>query len=1011
MPIHWPLRRPLVAPADIPAELVFQLLDIQETVVNDWRHSEQEFHGFPEPVHDQLAGDMLYQDALPAEDDEYSAKPAWKPEECRLLLFGVDQKGQSICCQTRYYPYIYVEVPNSWDRPAQIQFVASLAQKQRNLQGIKFTAEHKHHLSGWQSDPDPAKPLVRRLNLYLKLRFNSFSQQQQCIKYLKGLGHYPIWEWERTLKLPLKFIDDMNLKAAGWVRVTKHVVPEYGYCSSCQIEVEAKTMGHVRAIVPEILTPAPFVVASVDIEAYSATHRFPDPANRKDVVIGIGISVAKGDEPLQGFYLALTPGLPSVQKALEGESPETLMTFATERELLEGYRDFLVLLDPDIVLGYNINRFDWKYMARRLPANSRFFRQSRIVMRKTPLEEVAMNSAAFGQNIEHHIHMPGRLVMDIMTLIKRNPSYRLRDYKLDTVAEHFLKSRKIDLPAQEMFACYEAGQTEKIGLYCIQDTKLPLQLMTRLMMLTNIFEMGRLTSTFPYEVVLRGQQQKIVNFFFREAHKENFVFTTFAETKVPDYEGATVLEPVVGFYDGIVVTLDYSSLYPSILIDNNLSHDTYLGTSAGSLPLESVRQIGSDYFVKHQEGLLSKMERQLLAERKNVRGRMKQEKDPAIKNILDAMQNSIKTVCNSIYGFTGANTNLFNCPAVARCITNMGRQMILATKELIEKTYNAKIIYGDTDSVFILFSDAKTPADAFRFGTEAADLVTKHFGGGVIQLAMEKIMTPFLLLAKKRYVGIKYESIEDPGKLYAKGLETVRRDVSPFVANTYQMALDAILQKRDILLAQKVVFQRLCDLEDGKIPFQEFEKSVQLKAEYKSENLPQLVVMEKMKARNPGSEPIAGDRFKYVMVETDGDSKSAKAEDPGYALEQKLPLDYLSYLEALKTPISNLFEAFTDDCSPVFRRTEAVLKARKLKVMDLGQFLGGECRLLDDPIHREMPVLLPKAAKKGHCRQRDLSEMLGVVAPRLPVSPPPKKAKKKKTANAVSPGPTRKLVF
>lgn len=239
----------------------------------------------------------------------------------------------------------------------------------------------------------------------------------------------------------------------------------------------------------------------------------------------------------------------------------------------------------------------------------------------------------------------------------------------------------------------------------------------------------------------------------------------------------------------------------------------------------------------------------------------------------------------------------------------------------------------------------------------------------------------------------------DKGKLYSRGLETVRRDVSGFVAKTYAAVLDAIINKKDIDLAQEVVHKRLCDLEDGKIPMDEFEISVQMKGSYKSTKLPQLTVARKMKARNPGSEPSPGDRFKYAIIDT-GNSQHAvsdKAEDMIYIQENKLPIDFLHYLEALKNPLGNLFEAFTDDCSVLFTRTENILRLRKLKTGDISQFITGSTALVNQI--RERPRLPPKTANKPKVIQRDLrsifssDEEKAILPPPSSPSPPKKKPK------------------
>jgi len=293
-------------------------------------------------------------------------------------------------------------------------------------------------------------------------------------------------------------------------------------------------------------------------------------------------------------------------------------------------------------------------------------------------------------------------------------------------------------------------------------------------------------------------------------------------------------------------------------------------------------------------------------------------------------------------------------------------------------------------------------------GQEAADATTKYFGGQYIKLTMEKVISPFLLLKKKKYAGIKYEGLTDKGKLFSKGLEAVRRDTSPFVAKIYNAMLDAIIVKKDVLLAQKILHDRLCDLEDNKVPIEEFQISCQLKAKYKNVKLPQLTVVDKMKGRNPGSEPTAGERFQYVFVDLGREDAATfeKAEETAYARDMKLPIDRLHYLEALKNPISSLLEAFTDDCSILFKRTEAVLREiQRPKTGDIRKFMQFEAPA--PPTERSMPQLPPKSAPAQPEKRRTLDTMFGGTASTAaPIEPPKKKTKKKTeakpTANLLS---------
>lgn len=194
------------------------------------------------------------------------------------------------------------------------------------------------------------------------------------------------------------------------------------------------------------------------------------------------------------------------------------------------------------------------------------------------------------------------------------------------------------------------------------------------------------------------------------------------------YEGATVIEPVKGYYDVPIATLDFASLYPSIMMAHNLCYTTLLDrTTIERLRLvegeDYVKTPNNDFFAtrKKREGLLPIVLQDLLAARKRAKNDLKVEKDPFKRAVLDGRQLALKVSANSVYGFTGATIGKLPCLAISSSTTAYGRQMIEATKVRVEKEFsvdngyehNAEVVYGDTDSVMVKFgcNDLKTAMD------------------------------------------------------------------------------------------------------------------------------------------------------------------------------------------------------------------------------------------------------------------------------------------------------------
>jgi DNA polymerase zeta len=129
------------------------------------------------------------------------------------------------------------------------------------------------------------------------------------------------------------------------------------------------------------------------------------------------------------------------------------------------------------------------------------------------------------------------------------------------------------------------------------------------------------------------------------------------------------------------------------------------------------------------------------------------------------------------------------------------------------RKWGAKVVYGDTDSLFI-YLRGKTKEQAFRIGQDIADTITLA-NPTPIKLKFEKVILmdvffngssvtfsqvylPCVLMAKKRYVGFKYENPDDEEPVFdAKGIETIRRDGVPAQQKMTETCLKYDLQAFD----------------------------------------------------------------------------------------------------------------------------------------------------------------------------------------------------------------------
>jgi DNA polymerase delta subunit 1 len=173
--------------------------------------------------------------------------------------------------------------------------------------------------------------------------------------------------------------------------------------------------------------------------------------------------------------------------------------------------------------------------------------------------------------------MEGRLQIDMLQVMQRD--YKLRSYSLNSVCAHFLGEQKEDVH-HSIITDLQNGNDEtrrRLAIYCLKDAYLPQRLLDKLMCLFNYMEMARVTGV-PFNYLLtRGQQIKVVSQLYRKAMSEDLLIPAMEiEGTDEQYEGATVIEPIKGFYQVPIATLDFTSLYPSIMMAHNLCYSTYL---------------------------------------------------------------------------------------------------------------------------------------------------------------------------------------------------------------------------------------------------------------------------------------------------------------------------------------------------------------------------------------------------------------------------------------------------
>ena len=338
----------------------------------------------------------------------------------------------------------------------------------------------------------------------------------------------------------------------------------------------------------------------------------------------------------------------------------------------------------------------------------------------------------------------------------------------------------------------------------------------------------------------------------------------------------------------------------------------------------------------NQKSIMPSILEELLKARKDTRKMIKTEKDPFMQNILDKRQLGYKVTANSLYGQCGARTSTFYEKDVAASTTATGRMMIMYARRMIEEIYGdlvydtkchgpmrckAEYVYGDTDSVFYTLN-LEDPVTGEKIRGQKAlegtieiskdiEVVCSNYLKPPMFLEYEKTLMPFILLSKKRYVGMLYE--DDPNKAYLKymGLSIKRRDSCDYLKDVYGDILNILMKDNNIEGAIKYLEQALSNLIEGKVSMDKLTITKALKGYYKNPNqIGHKVLADRIGQRDPGNKPKPGDRMKFVFIVNDKPKAlmGDKIETPEYIIENKLQIDYTHYItNQLMKPLQQLF--------------------------------------------------------------------------------------------------------
>ncbi|EPE06167.1 dna polymerase alpha catalytic [Ophiostoma piceae UAMH 11346] len=509
-----------------------------------------------------------------------------------------------------------------------------------------------------------------------------------------------------------------------------------------------------------------------------------------------------------------------------------IRTARNEAELLSFFLGQVTLVDPDVIVGHQLEGVDYSVLLDRLRAH-KTPQWSRIGRFKRQNWPSTINRVGGNVFAERQI-LSGRLLCDLANDSGRSVMLKCQSWTLTEMCSLYLggeqnQRREVDCDAAlDTWAKSASGLLDFVAhieadTYFIAALALKVQILPLTKVLTNLAGNSwarTLTGT-------RAERNEYI--LLHEFHRNKYICPdkqTFrgrgreddeqgeaggeGGKKKDKYKGGLVFEPERGLYDKFVLVMDFNSLYPSIIQEYNICFTT---VERSALATDSEEEAVPDVPTKQDQGILPRLISGLVSRRRQVKGLMKDKKATSEQLATwDIKQLALKLTANSMYGCLGYTKSRFYARPLAVLVTYKGREILRSTKELAEEK-SLQVIYGDTDSVMIN-ANVDDVAGALRVGQQFKKLVNDRYK--LLEIDIDNIFRRILLQAKKKYAAINL--IEQNGeyieKMEVKGLDMRRREYCALSKDISTRILNEILSGNETEVSITRIHEYLREMGD-----------------------------------------------------------------------------------------------------------------------------------------------------------------------------------------------------
>ncbi len=622
---------------------------------------------------------------------------------------------------------------------------------------------------------------------------------------------------EADVRFSIRYLIDRNLYPMRWYRTQLEQLSR----SDVVADGVYRLVGEMREE-PSMADADPLEglrIMAFDIEAYNPQGS-PNPA--RDPVIIIGAAFNDGER---------------VQLTAKGHD---------DRELISQFVELVHRKDPDIIVGYNQNSFDWPYLLERAKAVG------------VKLEIGRKRGAEPTPSVFGHISLQGRLNVDLYNFAEEIEEVKVKT--LDEVADYLgvmPKDKRVNIDWWRIAEYWDDEHKRKLLLeYNMDDVISTLGLAYQFLPFGA--QLSQISGLPLDQVAAASVAFRLEMRFMREAKKlgelvPNRSVEESRAREVETYTGAVVLEPRPGVHNNVVV-LDFASMYPTIMVKYNVGPDTLLREGEGCEKVNQAPSVGHRFCADRPAFFRTVLER-FLKWRAEVKAQLKKypERSPQYR-LLDERQRAIKVLANASYGYMGWAAARWYCKQCAESVTAWGRDLISKAVELA-RSLGLKVYYGDTDSLFVENDPDKV--------NKMIEEITK---GLEFDIKIDKIYSRvFFTESKKRYAGLTPD-----GKVDIVGFEAVRGDWSDLAKDSQAKVAEIVLLTGDVNKAVDYVRNLISQLRAGKVNIEKliiWKTLTKRPEEYEAEapHVYAAKVMEKL-----GYKVTVGSKVGYVIVKGDG---------------------------------------------------------------------------------------------------------------------------------------------